>query len=441
MRTSSHLNSAASRRAVLRYGAAALGAAAAGPALAACGPGSESGDSGGGRTELTFASARFFGRSNLGQIVEEFNGSQSNIHVTYRELPPPSSSTEVHQQLVQSLGRDDGSIDVFTQDIIWIAEFADAGWALPLDDYIDAAEREAYFPGLIEACTWNGQLTALPWFVDSGMLYYRTDLLEAAGIEVPTTWEQLVDAATELTGSGEVDYGFLWQGKQAEVLVCDLVEFVGSAGGSILGPDGTVGIADPAAVQAVQFMYDTMNDLGISPPDLLAWDEEPSRRPFTAGQAAFLRNWSYVYATAQDPAESEVVDQVGVAPLPAFAGGESTACLGGYQYGVAASSRNVDASVEFLKWMSRPETQLRFATEVGLAPSKAEVFDDPALEEANPFMVQLRDVFVGGTPRPVTPVYPQVTLALQSGVSRALTSGDVQGELDSVSAEIEGILA
>jgi multiple sugar transport system substrate-binding protein len=239
-----------------------------------------------------------------------------------------------------------------------------------------------------------------------------------------------------------VQYGFLWQGKQAEVLVCDLVEFVGSAGGSILAADGkTVQIADPAAVTGVQFMYDTMNKAKISPKDLLSWDEEPSRRPFTAGQAAFLRNWSYVYAIAQDPAQSKVVDKVAVAPLPAFPGGKSTACLGGYQFGVSASSKNKEAAVEFVKWMSSPATQLKFATEVGLAPSRSAVFDDPELAKANPFMVKLKDVFVGGAPRPVTPKYPQVSLALQSGVSRALSSGDVQGALTQAKNQIEQSVA
>jgi multiple sugar transport system substrate-binding protein len=177
-----------------------------------------------------------------------------------------------------------------------------------------------------------------PWFVDSGMLYYRKDLLDGAGIQVPTTWDQLTSAATTLTSSGKAKFGFLWQGKQAEVLVCDLVEFVGSAGGSILASDGkTVAINDAAATKGVQYMYDTMNSRGISPKDLLSWDEEPSRRPFTAGQAAFLRNWSYVYTIAQDPSQSQVVDKVGVAPLPAFPGGKSTACLGGYQFGVSSA--------------------------------------------------------------------------------------------------------
>jgi multiple sugar transport system substrate-binding protein len=428
-----------SRRSFLKMGAAALGAAALGPAVAACGNG---GSSSSGTINLTFASAKFFGKSNLGQIVDEYNKSQSKIKVTYRELPPPSSSTEVHQQLVQSLSRGDGSVDVFTQDVIWIAEFANAGWALPLDSYVDTSARADYFPGLIQACTWKGKLTALPWFVDSGMLYYRKDLLDGAGIQVPTTWDQLTSAATTLMSSGKAKFGFLWQGKQAEVLVCDLVEFVGSAGGSILGSDGkTVAINDAAGTKGVQYMYDTMNSLKISPKDLLSWDEEPSRRPFTAGQAAFLRNWSYVYTIAQDPSQSQVVDKVGVAPLPAFPGGKSTACLGGYQFGVSSSSKNKEAAVEFTKWLSSPETQLKFATQVGLAPSRASVFDQPALAQANPFMAKLKDVFTGGTPRPVTPKYPQVSLALQSGISKALTSGDIAGSLSSVKSEIEKSVA
>jgi multiple sugar transport system substrate-binding protein len=83
-------------------------------------------------------------------------------------------------------------------------------------------------------------------------------------------------------------------------------------------------------------MYDTINKYKITPSDVLSWDEEPSRRPFTAGQSVFLRNWNYVWSIAQDKAQSEIVDKVEVAPLPHFAGKQSAACLGGYQYGVNA---------------------------------------------------------------------------------------------------------
>jgi len=218
-----------SRRTFLKGAGGVVAAGSLLPALAACSSGS-SGKTGG-KTTITFASAKFFAKSTIGQIVDEYNTSQSAVHVNYRELPTPNQSTEVHQQLVQSLSRRDGSLDVFTQDIVWISEFAGAGWAAPLDQYFNAAAQAEYFPGAVDACTYNGKLTALPWYLDSGMLYYRKDLLDSAGIAVPTTWAELTTASEKLVASRKVTSGFNWQAKQAEVLICDLVEFVGSNGG------------------------------------------------------------------------------------------------------------------------------------------------------------------------------------------------------------------
>ena len=389
-----------------------------------------------GPVELTFASAKFYGKQTIAEVVNAFNGSQSKIHVTYKELPPPSSSTEVHQTLVQQLARRNGDPDVFTQDIIWIAEFAAAKWALPLDEYFKDSAKD-YFSGMVQACTWQGKLTALPWFVDSGMLYYRKDL----GFNAPTSWQELIASAKQATSSGGVKFGFLWQAKQAEVLVCDLVSFIGSNGGAILQPDGkTVSIADEPAVEAVQLMRDLISKEQITPADVLSWDEEPSRRPFTAGEAAFLRNWSYVWKIAQSDAESKVVDKVAVVPLPHFPNKKSAAALGGYQYGINASSKKREGAAEFVRWMSSPETQLRFATQLGLCPTRAAVFDRPEIAKEQAFMQPLKDVFLGAIPRPVTPKYPQVTLVLQSEVSRALTHGNVKEALQTAKEKITTIV-
>ncbi|MBV9452326.1 MAG: ABC transporter substrate-binding protein [Streptosporangiaceae bacterium] len=431
-----------SRRNFVKGVGAALAAGAAAPVLAACGSGSSGATAtSGGKTTITFASAKFFAKSTIGQMVQLYNSSSKHVEVQYIELPTPSQSTQVHQQLVQSLSARDGSLDVFTGDIIWISEFAGAGWSAPLDSYFNASAKAAYFPGVIDACTYGGALHALPWYLDAGMLYYRKDLLQAAGIAVPTTWDELVTGAQKLLAAGKVSDGFNWQAKQAEVLVCDLVEFIGSNGGSVLAEDGkTVTIADPKAVEAVQFMADTFGKDKVTPRAVLSWDEEPSRMPFTGGQAAFLRNWSYVWSDAQDPTSSKVVDKVGVTTLPSFPGGKSTACLGGYQFGMNAASTKKSAAIDFLTWMSSPATQLRFATQLGLAPSRPSVYDQSALKAANPFMVSLRDVFTGGTPRPKTPKYSQVSLAIQAGVSAALATGNVQSNLSQVQSQIEQIL-
>ncbi|KAB0682953.1 ABC transporter substrate-binding protein [Aureimonas leprariae] len=393
------------------------------------------------RAEITFASAAFFGSETFGDLSNAYNESQDKVKVTYLNLPPPSSSTEVYQGLVQQLARRTGTPDVFSQDVIWIAGFAAAGWALPLDEYFPADKRADYFPGTVEACTYDGKLTALPWFLDTGMFYYRKDVLEKHGGKVPTTWDEMATIAAEAQKAGDVKFGYLWQGKQAEVLVCDAVEAISSAGGSILSADGkSATLNSEAGVKAIQFLHDTINKTKISPSDVLSWDEEPSRQPFTGGQAMFMRNWSYVFPIAQDPKASQVVDKVGVAPLPAFQGGKSSACLGGYQLGVNANSKQREAAVDFLTWLSSVETQQRIALNFGLGPTRANLYDDAKIKAANPFMAGLKPVFQGATPRPVTPQYAKVTLALQSGLSKALQSGDVKAELDATAERVDAAL-
>lgn len=394
-----------------------------------------------GRAEISFASAAFFGKETFGDLIKTFNESQDRVLVKNIELPPPSSSTEVYQGLVQQLARRNGTPDVFSQDVIWIAGFASAGWALPLDEYFPADARKAYFDGTLAACTYDGKLTALPWFMDSGMFYYRKDILEKHGGKVPETWADMATIAAAAQKAGDAEFGYLWQGKQAEVLVCDAVEIITSNNGAILAPDGKSSlINDKAAVEAIQFLHDTINTTRISPQDVLSWDEEPSRMPFTSGKAMFMRNWSYVYPIAQDPKASQVVDKVGVAPLPAFAGGKSAACLGGYQLGVNANSKQREAAIELLTWLSSPETQQRIALNFGLAPTRPTLFNDDKIKAEQPFMASLEKVFTGATARPITPEYAKVTLALQSGISKALVSGNVQAEMDALATAINGIV-
>ena len=123
-------------------------------------------------------------------------------------------------------------------------------------------------------------------------------------------------------------------------------------------------------------LHDTIATNKISPQDVLSWDEEPSRQPFTSGKGLFMRNWSYVYPIAQDAKASQVVDKVGVAPLPSFPGGKSSACLGGYQLGVNANSKQREAAIELLTWLSSTETQHRIALNFGLAPTRPALFQD-----------------------------------------------------------------
>ncbi len=420
------------RRAFLATSAAGLGVAALGLPTRARAQG---------RKEISFASASFYGTETFGDLVKAFNESQDRISVKFIELPPPSASTEVYQRLVQLLARRNGTPDVFSQDAIWIAGFAAAGWASPLDEFLDADAKSQYFAGTLNACTWNNKLTALPLFMDTGMMYWRTDLLEKHGAQVPQDWAEMVRIGKAAVDAGDSQFGYIWQGKQAEVLICNAVELIASNNGAILADDGrTARIGEPEAVAAIKFLYDTMNSYGVSPKDVLSWDEEPSRQPFTAGKSMFTRNWSYVWPIAQDPAASSIVGKVGAGPLPHFPGGKSASCLGGYQLGLNANTKERDAAWEFMSWMSAPEQQKRIALNFGLGPSRPALFDDPTLNAKQPFMASLRPVFTNATPRPVTPEYAKVTLALQSGISKALVSGEVEKEMQALATQLNTLI-
>lgn len=428
-----------SRRTVLKTGAAAGGAGLAAVLLGRRAPAVIAAQS---EVTVSIAAIKTFVQDPLPDLFKQFEAANPGIKVNYIELPTPNNSTEIHQYLVTNLGAKNGTPDVFTQDCIWVPEFGAAGLAAELDKYVTEADKAEYFPGLIETVTWQGKLVGWPWFMDGGFLYYRDDLLKKYSIAAPTSWDELVSAAKEVVAK-ENDpslQGFLWQAKQAEVLVCDWVEFLGSAGGAVL-TDNKVTINNAAGQQALQFMSDLIYKDKVTPPAVLTYDEEPSRRPFTAGNAVFLRNWSYVYADAQDPKESKIVGKVGYSPLPHFPDGKSTSCLGGYQFGMNASSKHPEQAWQLLKFLSGPEAQKTIALKIGFAPTRPAIYDDPELKKQNPFMVGLKDVFVGSTPRPVNPSYPQMSLVMQSGLSSALAQKTaVKQALDDMASQLNDIV-
>ncbi|NIR14407.1 MAG: extracellular solute-binding protein, partial [Desulfobacterales bacterium] len=97
----------------------------------------------------------------------------------------PHSSTAFHDLLTQKLKNKSTDVDVFLMDVIWPSEFAAAGWAFPLDKYFTPEEQAGYLEGSILANSYKGNIYGVPLFVDSGMLYYRKDLLDTYGFAPP----------------------------------------------------------------------------------------------------------------------------------------------------------------------------------------------------------------------------------------------------------------
>lgn len=374
-------------------------------------------------------------------LLERFQ--QENPGLQVRLEIGPHSSTSYHDLLTQKLKNQSPEVDVFLMDVIWPPEFASAGWALPLDDRLTPQVRGAFLEAPMLAATWQGKLYGVPLYTDCGVLYYRTDLLQARGLAPPATWPELVAQARDISAAqGRGMAGYSGQFKQYEGLVCDMMEFIWSAGGAALGPDGRrCLLASPDAVAAVRFVATSL--IGqVAPRGVLAYQEPESLSLFAQGQAVFLRNWPYAWAILNDPAKSQVAGKVGMAPLPAFPGHKSASCLGGWMLGVSAFSRNADAAWRLVEFLSSQKVQKRLALEAGLAPTRKALYADDEVLAARPHFAELGRILTNARPRPRTPLYPAISHRMQLYFHSALSrpGSDIKAMAAKAAGDIDKLL-
>jgi multiple sugar transport system substrate-binding protein len=346
----------------------------------------------------------------LGAQFARFRARRPDVRVEIRATPDAADTR--HQLYVQWLNAHVPDPDVLQIDVIWTPEFAAAEWVLPLDRFQLATDD--FLPAAIAANRWNGRLFALPWFVDVGMLYWRTDLAPSP----PRDFDELRAQADRRL----LSMGLVWQGARYEGLVTVFLEYLTAFGGQILDAAGRVVVDADPAVRALEHMRDAIYAHQTVPVDVLAWQEEHTRFAFQNGRAQFMRNWPYAVALLRDPAQSSVAGRFAVAPMPAGPGGPSAAALGGSQLAINAHTDQPEAAYALIAFLLEPAQMLERARVVGQYPSRLSLYDGSALEAA--LGVPARDVraiIERATSRPVTPVYSELSEILQIHLHRALT--------------------
>ncbi|HLC42748.1 MAG TPA: ABC transporter substrate-binding protein [Methylomirabilota bacterium] len=387
--------------------------------LAGCARSEESSRQTSGPVTVIFKHGKIAGDPALfSSLLRRFEAEHPGIRV--RDEILPASTDQQHQFYVISLEGRSSEFDVLSMDVIWVQEFARAGWIRDLSHLLPPHEREEFFSAPIAAVTYEGRAYAVPWYVDAGLLYYRKDLLDRYGFRPPTTWQELVTAAqTILKKENDPGLrGFVWQGKQYEGLICNALEYVWSAGGDVLGEDGRVVLASRQASMALDFMRELI-DQQVSPAMVTSADEEATRRLFGEGRAIFLRNWPYAWNLFEREG-SPVRGKVGVAQLPSFPGYPPAATLGGWQLGVNRYSRHPKAAEALINFLTSPEIQRWMAVKIGYKPSRKALYRDPELLRAQPFIASLYEIFLLARPRPVSPYYLMLSQVMQPEFSAAL---------------------
>jgi multiple sugar transport system substrate-binding protein len=367
---------------------------------------------------LVFKHGKIAGSPELfKKLLEKFE--VNNYQIKVRDETLPASTDEQHQFYVMNLESRSYDFDVFSMDIIWVPEFARAGWLRDLSHLLPKTEREEFFPGPLKAVTYRGRIYAVPWYVDAGLLYFRKDLLQKYGLSPPKTWKDLVDAAQYILSKENGLYGFIWQGKQYEGLVCNTLEYLWSNGGEVLKGD-EVTIDSTENIFALQFMRDIIVKYKVTPSLVTTATEETTRHIFGNGKAVFMRNWPYAWNVFEQEG-SAIKGKVGVAHLPSFAGNESTSTLGGWQLGVNRYSKHPEAAEKLVRFLTSAESQKTIALTVGYKPARKSLYKDQDLLKNQPFFSSLYEVFMNARPRPVTPYYMMMTQVLQPEFSAVIS--------------------
>jgi trehalose/maltose transport system substrate-binding protein len=318
-------------------------------------------------------------------------------------VPAPQNSTEQLALYQQMLAAGAADIDVFQIDIIWPGMLA--SHMVDLKDKFSKADLDKFFKPILAANTVNGKLVAIPYFTDAGLLYYRKDLLDKYHKPVPATWQEMAATAREIQdgerAAGNKDmWGFVWQGRASESLTCSALELIDSAGGgSIVDSSGKITINNPAAVKAVDLAASWINT--ISPPGTPTYGEEEARGVWQAGNAVFMRNWPYAFALGNGE-DSPIKGKYDVRSIPPMEGpgGKESGTLGGWNLAVSKYSKNQDAAIDLVKFVTSVEMEKWLAMKYSKLPTVESLYKDPDIAKAQPFIPRLEATFRSAVARP-----------------------------------------
>lgn len=379
---------------------------------------------GGGEEEVTITYARGTDTTPATDaMLAAFEEQNPNINVEVREMPPDSG--EQHNQYVTLMSSGSPEIDVFASDVVWPAEFGQAGYVLPLDRLIerDNVDLEAHFPATIESGSLNGRQYALPSYTDAGILYYRTDIVE----EPPETWEELETMALDLQGEGGTSFGFATQASQYEGLITTAMEYISAYGGQVINENQEVVVNSPEAIAGIEKMVEMMQSDYV-PNNILNFQEIETENAFLEGNTVFARNWPYMLSTSTDPEISQVPDNVGITALPSGPEGNASS-LGGWSTMINKSSENIEESWELVKFLSSEEGQKIGALEGARAPTVESLYEDEEVTASNELFADpaFQETLNNAVARPVTGIYPQVSDIMQIELSSA-AAGTITAE-------------
>jgi multiple sugar transport system substrate-binding protein len=387
----------------------------AGTLLAACG-GTASGQSAGGTPTLNWYIFHDVSGSFPADAAACSAASGGEYNIQIRELPAAADGQR--EQLVRRSAAKDSSLDILGLDVVWEAEFSEAGWIVPWTGARRAQVEQDAVKAALDTATWKGQLVAAPFNSNTQLLWYRKDLVP----NPPRTWAEMISQAEALARQGKPHLIEI-QGASYEGYTVWINAMVLSAGGQVLSDNGQQVVLGPKAAQGIS----VIGQLARSPaadPSLGVQMEDQNRLAFESGKAAFEINYPFVWPSAQENAPA-IAKQMGWVEYPRVdANVASRPPVGGTDLAVSTYSPHKEQAFDAIMCLRNRANQLRNAVKGGLPPTLASLYRDPRLINGGyPFAAEIFDSLQRGGVRPKTPAYQSVSIAMQATLYPPASAG------------------
>ena len=423
-------------RSILRVAGIAVAGILAAGTLASCSAGGDSAES----KTLRVTLANHVWTDIVKDKIPEFE-AQSGLKVELTQLGEDQLSDQYNVKL--NAGTDE--IDVMMYRPLQEGKlFAENGYLADLTERVTADDTwnwSDFQAGPVNSTTYQDKVVGVPTITEQEVLYYRTDLLEAAGLDVPETLDDLEAAAKTINEANPGVAGFVAR-TSASAAVTQFSSYLYSFGGDFIDDDGNATIDSNAAKEAYAYYGGLLNQYG--PENIstdMSWPEAAAI--FAQGNAAFYTDASSLYKNLTEAENSTVSESVGFAPFPAGPDGSKPYNVPSWALGINEASPNQNNAWAFIEWATSPEMTLAIQ-ESGVPGARTSVWEDPAGTASFPEGLA-KAVAIGsengvGHDRPLVISVAEAREIVGMPIVVAITGGDLDAAIAEAQAKFQAFL-
>jgi multiple sugar transport system substrate-binding protein len=374
------------------------------------------------------------------QNIADATGIKINWEIIYED--------QLRQKLPLLLRSDPGAVDGFFTLPSWdMAAFSRAGWYEPLGRYIHSDltapdwDFADFFPNILKTHQVGGEQIGIPITIELQALFYNKAMLAAKQLAAPKTLDELMAAAKALNDPAGNVAGYVSRGDGVQA-VYTLAPFIFAFGARWLDDKGQPELASPAFVEGLRYYGDILRAAG--PPNIVGMQWKTSYPLFQQAHAAMFSDATNFIAFFKDPDQSRIVNEIGVAPLPAGPAGTHSTLIS-WGPAIAASSKKKEATWTVIQYLTSKAMAASALEATHMPPPRQSVYGSDLYAKSVPadLVAATKAEIDSAVPNGANPVVipvPEVRSAIGTAIVAVLQGKDAKEAADTAQREVVNIL-